>query len=250
MQKGPHSDRISCMSLEISRRGFIALSAKTLLVLPALNLESKPWSSRNWWPIFPETASKDRLPRLHDVGGPLHVHDVECARVYGVAGKAREWEENYANEIIRNYPETREWAGFCHAMAIAAILETEPIGSARFDRSTKEGILAARHAGDVMVYLEPQELADLLVDGGRAVVDLPEREGRWFRVAYGLSGQNVRVTNFGLPDKYLPFSKVVGAWQPYHDNVPLWVPVETRIETAGLANPELKEEVVNLIENS
>ena len=112
----------------------------------------RPWTSARWWPIFPETAVKYGIPRLIDVGGALHEHDVIAAREFDHPARALEEGIDWFNHVINNFQEMKDWAGYCPPLAAAGIFEPEP-KAGRFDKATKEGLLVAKHAADPMIPL-------------------------------------------------------------------------------------------------
>lgn len=221
----------------ISRGTFLRSSA---LGLYRLMTQAKPWSTRQWFPFDARLAVREGIMTLFQIGGPLDVHDQWHQYEFGYRSHAKEWEEELVHRVLRENPETSSWVGRCNAVANANLLEPEP-QAGRFSRSIKEGLLAALHAADTYdpPMTNPGIIAEIIKRGSWMVVDLPEQDGRWFRVGYVLDRDRVLVTNFGHPDKWMPLSAIVSA----HIPKPIEAYYSSGRELYTMENPELNRDL-------
>lgn len=213
----------SLVALALSHRRVEAQSQGMILGRQA-------WSTRLWWPIFTERGVALDLPKIHDDWWPAHVLD----RMYKAEGGLSDVQQqaiNKAEIIKKNHPNTVNSAGYCPWVSIAQTIEERPqaFSGEDLDGETdpkkivplKEGFLAIKHAGDILVPVPAtrETLTAVVEDRLPAVVDLPAElgAGNWFRPLLGISedGVLVRVTNFGHPDRNLPISGIIGAYIVY-----------------------------------
>lgn len=233
---------------EVSRREFLKLAVVELTGLwVAAHLPNvaeaqplKPWSTRQWFPFDARLAVREGIMTLFQPEGPLDIHDQWHQYEFGYRSHAREWEEELAHRVLRESPEASSWSGRCNAVANANLLEPEP-QAGRFSRFIKEGLLAALHAADTYdpPMTNPAIVGSIIQRGARVVVDLPEKPGKWFRVAYAVDGDRVLVTNLGYPDKWMPLSGIVSAYIPK----PIEAYDSSGREPYAMENPELNRDL-------
>ncbi len=166
------------------------------------------------------------------------------------------------------HPGAESWLGMCHALANAGMREAPPAtgrmvadnagqpNELAVDRITRLGLAVALHAGDVHFrhIVDTKTMDDLnsnlnqfidwfLVTGEPFVVDLPEKPGGWYRVAYGVNGarSSLLVTNWGYGDKWMPRSMVKYVYAPFNLEEAQGQRMDPRLlaEYAGYRNPEI-----------
>lgn len=231
-------------------KGMVATGAS--LISPQRNPETiyratPAWTTRHWWPIFESTAISKGLPRMFDQWWPLHMIDV----LNGNRTNFHGWGQQEAHRVWRDFghdPVQIESAGWCLAAAAVTLLEPEPVWTPRqigeylLERPLMEGIMVAKHAGDLLIDINHSgnSLRNLVQAGEPVIVDLPEQPGRWYRALNGVTedGNAVLVTNYGHPDKYLPTSAIRGAWIVSHQEAPNLHP-DVKAEAAGRAFRDL-----------
>lgn len=188
------------------------------------------WSTRFWFPFFPETARGEDLPRLHDDWWIFHTHDLLNWQLYQRASFTLAWGRKEAKDFIDKYQNDTvqvSSAGNCLELAIVQALEEYPGEGKEFqgkwyDEAYLIGLLIVKHKGDRLarVPINPDSIRVAIERGKPVVVDLPEKPGNWWRVVNGISkdGEWVQVTNFGFPDQTLPFNDIKEAFVPIHED--------------------------------
>lgn len=231
-----------------SRREMFKTAIKTAASGLFVVSQDIPWDSRFWWPIFEYIARKQGIKVLHAYGGPLDVLDKVAREVFDIRTQARLWQENFANKVIREHPETAEWIGYCHGLANTIYLEPKPMPGL-YSEEIKVGLLVAKHAADIPIQVKRTEVMSLVTDGEWVVVDYPTVPGRWYRVAYLDGNGRLKATNFGYGDINITVNGIVGAYQPlYMSKYSPQMTVELarlKSKVAGLENPELFDDELN-----
>lgn len=109
------------------------------------------WNMKRWFPIFWQKAQEVDEIQLHAPGGPLAVYDA----IFGT--NARGKEEELANWVINNAPNTFSFAGHCSARVSACLSNPQlapfsyhfPNTNIEVNEVTKAGVLVANHADDL-----------------------------------------------------------------------------------------------------
>lgn len=221
---------------ELSRRRFLAAVSATaaLLLIPGkasadewVYANKELWSSRYWFPLGEDAANTRSIPRLHDIGGPLHAYDRLFQAKYGTNPHFREKAESYVERVRKYYPDTLGWAGGCDGLAHANIHKPQPstkvesVAGVKIDYPNKVGLLVALHKIDDLYRLGNPEalIADFLATGDSFVAVATEKGGTetWNMAAVAVSpdGQNVLITNFGREEKLIHRYQIVDAYRPY-----------------------------------
>lgn len=219
------------------------------------------WTDRNWFPEFEETARAKELPRLHDDWWILHMHDLLNWQIFGQASFTLDWGRRENKRIVDTYgsdPVQVHAAGRCPELAIAQAVELDPgkgkwFNGEWYDRPYLVGFLVAKHIGDRLVKLPltAAALSSAIEQGQPVVVNAPEEPGDWWRALNGVSedGKWVTVTNFGYPDKDVPFSLLTSAYVPVpDDSVTLNPAVTFRFRGNGRI-PGLNRQLIDMIES-
>jgi hypothetical protein len=202
-----------------SRRNFLrkglhlGVGLGLALYLPELaHAAPQVWTSEQWWPIWAGKRNErgTLLHTLDEVGGPLHVYDV----TYNT--HSREWQEELVRQIKEEYPRDT-WMGSCGPLAIAGMTAPKPIGSRNFDQITKEGLLVASVAHYTTIDIGIARMIDSINQGNAVFIELSEVPGeQWYRCAYEISGNQVKGTNYGFAERFMPISKIKWAALPYN----------------------------------
>lgn len=275
-------------SFRFSRRRFLQVSAVTasglLLVsnipafLPRAAQAEEEWialgpepgelNQEEWFPYDKKVARDRGIRRMHDLGGPLHIHDL-------ITGfKALEWEKAHAEDALREAAskkdtQKRTWLGHCDdvagVMAYHLPMTDEVLGGGVFvfegleiDKTTIIGLNAERIAHDAKIAYRNSPagikavLAVAVKKKWSPAGNIPEgRTGQvWSYLVTKVRAdlEAVEVQNFGK--KFIiPTNAIAEIYFPFHYNPNdpesyEGVNWEVRARTAGAFNPELDHEVV------
>ena len=195
---------------------------------PEMVVSRNAWTTRFWWPIFTETGINRGLPKLHDDWWPAHILDL-LSHAEGRESSIQEQAKAKAEMVKANRPESISYAGYCPWVSIAQLLEEKPqafpgedlAGETDPERiiELKQGMLAIKHAGDILVPVPStrETLMAALQNRLPVIVNYPANlgAGDWFRSLLGTDGGLVRVTNFGAAHVDLPISGINGAYVVY-----------------------------------
>lgn len=189
------------------------------------------WSTKLWWPIFTKRGIERGIPKIHDQWWSAHLYDR-----MGGSGDVWQQAQEKAEDIKSKHPEAENYAGYCPWVAIEQLTEARPEAHEGEDLAgqtdlreitwLKEGLLAIKHAGDILVPVpRTREVFMALMQMGLpTIVDLPAELGlgNWFRSVQGISadGRWIRATNFGNEDKDFLLSAAVSAWVAYPADSP------------------------------
>lgn len=190
------------------------------------------WQDGNWFPISPAKAKREGLITLEE---PLGVYDKLAKALLGEESYFQSQYKIFATNYLNSFPETADWAGFCHGLTHAELLDPQPLrGPETFTLKNGEkvtvtyqdrvGILAAFHSGDVMFRLilgdgaetssrkYVQENLDIFIDGliktkQSFVINAPApgQPGFWYRVVVAVSPDKstLLATNLNKPGQEL-----------------------------------------------
>lgn len=277
--------------LKFSRRRFLQaatvtasgliLVANTPAFLPRAAQAEEEWieigpdpgelNQEEWFPFDKAVARNKNRRRMHDPGGPLHIHDLITGH------KAMQWEkEQVADPALRkaaieNKPEKRNWLGHCDDvaafMAYHLLITDKVAGGGTFefeglkiDKATIIGLNAAKVAHDAKIaYRNSQAgikavLAVAIKRGWGAVGNIlgeGEQGQVWSYLITKVTSdlEWVEAHNFGKVFIF-PTSAIDEIYFPFHynPNDPAsyeGVNWEVRARTAGAFNPELDHDLVD-----
>lgn len=278
----------SLLSHRISRGTFVRAAgltaaglmlATTLLPWPARGIAraEEEWidvghepgelNQEQWFPYDAAKARAEDLVRMHELGGPLDIHDQITGR------HAREWEEELAYSTLRRMPLKRGWLGHCDdvagVMAFHEPLPAEVLEGGTFffegveiNKTTVIGLQAEKHAPDVKIAYRSDPLgirallAVAIKRGWAPVANIPGvgREGQvWSyvipRIRADLEfmeaqnfGRIMRVSTNAIASISFPFHYNPNDPESYQD-----IDLDERAKTAPFFNPELDYDLVNTI---
>lgn len=224
------------------------------------------WQDGNWFPLSPAKAAREGMVTLE---GSLGTYDKLSKALLGQESHFQSQYINFAVNYLNHFPQTAEWAGFCHGLAHAELLDPQPLKEPEtFTLGNGEKVIVtyqdrlaiqvASHSGDVM--FRPilgesdqidsrkfvQENLDIFIDGlintGQSFVvsaPTPGRSGLWYRVVVAVSSDKSRLftTNLNAPGELMSISR--------SDVSETYIPMPRKEAEAQRVDPRLLKEISN-----
>ncbi len=244
---------------EAALADFTFASAASLLsndqqeVIEADNGLFVPWSTHLWFPLVEDVARRYRIPQIYQF---LHQFDEAYRNKYSQSSYAEEWQRDFAegeDGLLRKLRGAEYLtAGFCHAVANAAVWQTPPKEGETerygiiYNKEARIAFMAVKHAGDSPLGFTTtrQGIEYMLLDRFPQsriplVANMPLGEpGRWFGVIYQVikkpDAVYVRAKILGQ-EKVVHISEVKSIQQP---DLPQYSRTEPHLNSHWI-NPEV-----------